>query len=160
MTDEQVEKLKKSFEMFDKDGDGIITKQELAEVLNTSLVSVYHRSPEKKPSKAELEDMMGEIDRDKNGTIEFEEFKEMMERRMGGAATADNTEIEIREAFCCFDEDGNGYISGMELRHVLMSLGEKMTDVEVKELIQETDTDGDGRISYEEFVKMSMWSGV
>ena len=41
----------------------------------------------------------------------------------------------------------------------MTSLGERMTDEEVKELIQETDTDGDGRISYEEFVKMSMWSG-
>ena len=36
-------------------------------------------------------------------------------------------------------------------------VGERMTDVEVGGgLINETDFDGDGRISYEEFVKMSM----
>ena len=92
---------------------------------------------------------------------EFEEFKKMMERREGGVGreTADSKEAEIREVFHHFDEDDNGYISGEELRHIMTSLGERMTDEEVKELIQETDTDGDGRISYEEFVKMSMWSG-
>ena len=37
---------------------------------------------------------------------------------------------------------GNGYISSGELRHNMATLGEKLTNKEVEEIIKETDTDG------------------
>jgi len=40
------------------------------------------------------------------------------------------------------------------LRHVLMHIGEKLTDDEIDEMITEVDIDGDGLINYEEFVYM------
>ena len=55
--------------------------------------------------------------------------------------------------FCCL-QDGNGYISAAELRHVMTNLGEKLTDEEVDEMIREADIDGDGQVNYEEFVTM------
>uniref|UniRef100_A0AAY4B228 EF-hand domain-containing protein n=1 Tax=Denticeps clupeoides TaxID=299321 RepID=A0AAY4B228_9TELE len=51
-------------------------------------------------------------------------------------------------------QDGNGYISAAELRHVMTNLGEKLTDEEVDEMIREADIDGDGQVNYEEFVQM------
>ena len=42
-----------------------------------------------------------------------------------------DTEEEIKEAFKVFDKDGNGFISAAELRHVMTSLGEKLSDEEV-----------------------------
>lgn len=48
----------------------------------------------------------------------------------------------------CF-QDGNGYISAAELRHVMTNLGEKLTDEEVDEMIREADIDGDGQVNYE-----------
>lgn len=60
-----------------------------------------------------------------------------------------DSEEEIREAFRVFDKDGNGFISADELRHVMTSLGEKLTDEEVDEMIREADIDGDGQINYE-----------
>ncbi|CAF2068729.1 unnamed protein product, partial [Rotaria magnacalcarata] len=53
-----------------------------------------------------------------------------------------DSEEEIREAFRVFDKDGNGYISVDELRNVMTSLGEKLTDEEVNQMIREADTDG------------------
>ena len=66
----------------------------------------------------------------------------MMARKMKDT----DSEEEIREAFKVFDRDNNGFISAAELRHVMTSIGEKLTDDEVDEMIREADTDGDGRI--------------
>lgn len=49
----------------------------------------------------------------------------------------------------CKLQDGNGYISAAELRHVMTNLGEKLTDEEVDEMIREADIDGDGQVNYE-----------
>ena len=49
----------------------------------------------------------------------------------------------------CNFQDGNGYISAAELRHVMTNLGEKLTDEEVDEMIREADIDGDGQVNYE-----------
>ena len=57
-------------------------------------------------------------------------------------------EQELKEAFQVFDKDGNGYISKEELRHVMINLGEKLTDDEVDEMMREADTDGDGQVNY------------
>ena len=38
----------------------------------------------------------------------------------------------------------------------MTSLGEKLTDEEVDEMINEADADGDGQVSYEDFVRMML----
>ena len=98
--------------------------------------------------------MIEEVDTDGNGTIDFPEFLSMMARKMQDT----DTEEEIREAFKVFDKDGNGFISAAELRHVMTTLGEKLSEDEVEEMIREADVDGDGQINYDEFVKLMISS--
>lgn len=62
----------------------------------------------------------------------------------------------------CF-QDGNGYISAAELRHVMTNLGEKLTDEEVDEMIREADIDGDGQVNYEGesgAARRACWAGA
>ena len=55
----------------------------------------------------------------------------------------------LRHNITIFSQDGNGFISAAELRHVMTNLGEKLTDEEVDEMIREADVDGDGQVNYE-----------
>lgn len=60
------------------------------------------------------------------------------------------------EGLRVFDKDGNGFIAAGELRHVLTSLGERLSDEEVDQLLQGVEHDSQGQINYEEFVKLIM----
>ena len=142
-TQDQISELKEAFSLFDKDGDGSITTKELGIVM---------RQLGQNPTESELQDMVNEIDIDGSGTIDFQEFLSLMARK----SQDNDVEDELIEAFKVFDRDGNGLISAAELRHVMMNLGEKLTDEEADEMIREADIDGDGHINYEEFVRMMM----
>lgn len=55
----------------------------------------------------------------------------------------------MRKAFEAFDENGDGLISGEELRKFVSNTGEAMTQDEFDEIMDDIDTDGDGYINYE-----------
>ena len=80
-----------------------------------------------------------------NGVIDFPEFLVMMARKMKEPAPEDR----IQKAFLVFDQDGDGVISHVDLCHVMTSLGEKITDEELDEMIRDADVDGDGQVNYE-----------
>lgn len=61
---------------------------------------------------------------------------------------------EMREAFMLFDKDGDGTISSLELGSVMRSLGQKPTDDELKDMINEIDSDNNGLIDFNEFRAM------
>lgn len=42
----------------------------------------------------------------------------------------------------------------LQLRNVMINLGERLTDDEAEQMIREADLDGDGRVSYEEFARI------
>ena len=54
---------------------------------------------------------------------------------------------------CCtvctvFDPEDRGYITRADLKFIMMNRGEKMTDEEAEEMVNEFDKDGDGKIEY------------
>jgi len=53
-----------------------------------------------------------------------------------------------------FDKDGNGYVSGSELKFVMSRLGVHFTDDELNEMVLEADIDGDTQVCFEEFYNM------
>lgn len=68
------------------------------------------------------------------------------------------TFADFMEAFKTFDREGQGFISSAELRHVLSSMGDRLTDNEVDEILKFTDTqeDLDGNVKFEDFIKKVM----
>jgi len=72
--------------------------------------------------------------------------------------TDTGTFADFMEAFKTFDREGQGFISSAELRHVLTSLGERLTDEEVDDIIKFTDLQEDleGNVKFEDFIKRVM----
>lgn len=143
LTEEQKAELKEAFSLFDRDGDGTITIKELQVVM---------RSIGQNPTEEEIMAMINEVDSDNDGEVDFQEFMELMARKMKEG----EMDEELVEAFKTFDKNGNGHITKEELRDVMLQYGEKLTDEEVKLMFEETDIDGDGIISFEDFVLMMM----
>jgi len=141
LTEQQIAEFKEAFSLFDKDGDGQITVKELGTVMQSLGLN---------PSESELQDMLNEVDADNSGAIDFNEFLVMMARK----GTGSDPEKELREAFKVFDRDGTGTISKDELRHVMKSLGENLTEEEIDEMLKMADKDGDGTIDYNEFAEI------
>ena len=51
-------------------------------------------------------------------------------------------------------KNGDGFITKDELRTVMNSMGQRLTEEELNEMMEAADSDKDGRIDYAEFVKM------
>lgn len=122
--------LKDAFALFDRLGGGMISTKDLAFVMRSI---GYQTTP------SELEQMIREVDQDGlfvsrsiicscvndlgNGLIDFNEFKQMMNRKGENHLEMFNDDL-LNEAFRIFDKDGNGLISEMEIRSVMSNLGE------------------------------------
>ncbi|XP_076760695.1 uncharacterized protein LOC143429126 isoform X2 [Xylocopa sonorina] len=141
----QMKEFREAFRLFDKDGDGSITKEELGRVMRS--LGQFARAEE-------LRTMLQEIDIDGDGNVSFEEFVEIVSN-IGASETAptdqDQEEQELRDAFRVFDKHNRGYITASDLRAVLQCLGEDLSEEEIEDMIKEVDVDGDGRIDFYEF---------
>merc|ERR1719169_338267 len=98
-TDDQKKEFRKNFNLFDKKRTGSIPIADMGTVL---------RSLGQNPTEAELAALMEEVDKDKSGTIEFDEFCDLMSRTN---KSHDQIEDEIKQAFLTFDADNSGYIT-------------------------------------------------
>ncbi|XP_072985911.1 probable calcium-binding protein CML18 [Typha latifolia] len=143
---ESMDEVEKVFSRYDANGDGKISASELACVVG-ALGSVACPN--------ELRSMMDEMDSDRDGFIDLEEFAAFHLRRDNGRApTAAGAEAELREAFAMYDLDRNGVISAKELHQVFRRLGEKCSVKDCSRMIRSVDSDGDGSVNFEEFKKM------
>jgi len=64
-----VEELREAFRLYDKEGNGYINVSDLRDIL---------RALDDNVSEEELDEMIAEIDTDGSGTVDFDEFMEMM----------------------------------------------------------------------------------
>lgn len=61
---------------------------------------------------------------------------------------------DVKEVFNKFDKNGDGKISGSELKDVLRALGSNTSSEEVKRIMAELDKDANGYIDLEEFAEI------
>jgi centrin-1 len=141
ISEDQKQEIREAFDLFDTDGSGAIDAKEL---------KVAMRALGFEPKKEEVIKMINEVDTDGSGLIRFEDFFRLMSTKV---LNRDPKE-EILKAFKLFDDDNTGKISFKNLKRVAKELGEKLTDEEIQEMIDEADRDGDGEVSEEEFLRI------
>ena len=61
---------------------------------------------------------------------------------------------EYLEAFKIFDRNNDGQITQDELKLLLNNIGQKPSDSEIQDMINEIDIDGDGKINFDNFITL------
>ncbi|XP_061181092.1 calmodulin-alpha-like [Saccostrea echinata] len=131
--------LLKIFKAFDENGDGKVSKHELARA--------SRRTGSNKTLK-DIEKVLRTIHTDSDGYITFPELEKML---AGQSVEIDYEDEMLLAKFNEFDLDGDGSITKKELKKVLRSMGCEMPEEEAEAMIREADKNGDGVISFDEF---------
>lgn len=126
--------------MYDDRGDNQIPKHYLGEALRALGLN---------PTEGEIRSLLNDMNRVERISIQqFQVIFERLHRQREAPVPAE----EFIDGLRVFDKDGNGLIPATELRHLLTTLGERLTDDEVEQLISEFE-DKNGMIVYEDFIK-------
>ena len=138
---ENLQVYQEAFELLDKNKDGEITLDELKNFFN---------GLGEKMTDADLQDMINEADVEGNGSITFDGFMALMNKKLRN----EDVEEEIIETFKKFDQDNNGLIGPEDIYNLLHNFNQDITISEAEEMIKNIDIDDDGMVNYKEFVKM------
>ena len=140
---EVLSEYREIFDSYDINKNGKIERKEMKIIL---------KKLGKNGTQEEIDEIwraMNKIDSD--STISFDDFIEFI-NRFNLTKNSMSTD-DIINAFQIFDRNHDGTISINEFKHILMDLGQKLSEKEVEEIIQDIDFNEDGKLNYREFVE-------
>ncbi|MGF1924183.1 MAG: EF-hand domain-containing protein [Bacteroidia bacterium] len=62
--------------------------------------------------------------------------------------------VELKEAFSLFDKDGDGIITTKELRSIMRSLGQDLTETDLQDVINGVNVHGNRTVNFPEFLSL------
>ena len=139
LTEDEVMEIKEAFDLFDTDKSGEIDVGELKQALTNLGIDAKNQT---------LQNMLADIDKNGNATIDFDEFIDMMTAKMSDKDTREDLE-KVFDLF--IGDDNTDKIDIKHLKRVCKELNENMTDDELNEMIVRADLDRDGKVNFEEF---------
>lgn len=124
LTTEDYDELKNTFDVFDEDQSGYIDPAEINKVLeelgldrrNPFILTLIHAL------------------RDKNKSLNFNEFLDTVCSRVGETKTKDG----LRRVFALFDSNEDGVLDFEELKSICKQLHENLNDDEILEMMHST----------------------
>lgn len=129
-------KLKEVFDVFDYDGSGNISVDELVNTIRALGI------------ENQAQQILAIVNNSgHSGDMDFGAFLGIF-----GFNSDSNSETTLQTVFEEFDKDGKGIFGAAEFERVAASVGEHFSAAEVDQIIEFADKDRDGGINFEEFV--------
>jgi Ca2+-binding EF-hand superfamily protein len=122
------------FQKVDKDRSGAISVDELQQALSNGSWTPFN------PETVRL--MIGMFDRDRSGTINFQEFGSLWKYV-----------TDWQQTFRNYDKDNSGSIDKNELKTALSSFGYRLSDRFYDILIRKFDRSGRGTVAFDDFIQ-------
>ena len=138
LSEEETEEIREAFSLFGTAGSGTIDPKEPRAAMQSLGFEAKNQA---------IYQMTGDIGKDNDGSIDFEEFLGMMTAKMSDK----DTKEDIQKVSNLTDDDRTGRITLRSLKRAAKELGETMSDAKLMEMIERADTDQDGEIPPDEF---------
>lgn len=145
LTDQERQAIDEVFALFDTHGNQTIAISQLGTLM---------RALGQIPTQAELQAIIDEVDADGNGVMEYYEFVDLMSRVPWGEQ---GSQSELTGAVhALFDRQHDGLASVADMRRLLTSVGEPLSDEELDMMLKQLDPDGDRTVTCEEIIREIM----
>ena len=158
--------IKEAFQIFDKDNDGVITKEEEKTILRMFGINPNEKedkNAKKEEKKQEEEHQQEEEENDeeeegkneeeekadekKVATVEFNEFFDNIQRKLKDAIKGNEVLEEI---------DNGSIMNVRELEHDLEGCKENISNDLIKKILKDSVPNGGKYVVYEDFVKLML----
>ncbi|CAF0882879.1 unnamed protein product [Brachionus calyciflorus] len=156
LNDDQLKELKKCFDLFDEDKSGTISLKELKKICQSLKIKLNEK---------EAFELMRLMDKNNNGSIDFDEFVFIM----GDKYIQGITREELSATFDRFDTDKNGFLNQNEFQEVLVQFKAFNFEPQIKKIMELFDKNRDNKIDRKEFIdfvmnlmekEMNSWSEI
>ncbi|XP_051896494.1 calmodulin-like protein 4 [Pristis pectinata] len=140
LTQDQIQEFRECFSLYDKTRKGKISTRDLITVM---------RCLGTRPTPGEVERHLLHHKIEKNGDLDFSTFLTIIHQQQ----QQEDPGKEILDAMLMADQEKRGFIMATELRAKLTQMGEKLTNIEVDELLQEANIAPNGVVRYDKFIQ-------
>ncbi|XP_072133785.1 calmodulin-like protein 4 isoform X1 [Mobula birostris] len=139
LTQNQIQEFRECFSLYDKKRKGKISSGDLITVLRCLGTS---------PTPGEVERHLLHHNIERSGELDFSTFLTIIHQQQ----QQEDPGREILDAMLMADKEKAGFITATELRTKLTQMGEKLTNREVDELLQEANVAPNGIVKYRDFI--------
>ncbi|XP_059808966.1 calmodulin-like protein 4 isoform X1 [Hypanus sabinus] len=140
LTQNEIQEFRECFSLYDKKRKGKICSGDLITVLRCLGTS---------PTPGEVRRHLLHHNIERGGELDFSTFLTIIHQQQ----QQEDPEREILDAMLMADKEKAGFITAAELRAKLTQMGEKLTNREVDELLQEANISPNGIVKYKDFIR-------
>lgn len=144
-TPTDVKELKEAFDIFDREGNGIIQIGDMLDYLESLSVNSKYST---------VFNLVARLEKEFPDGINFKEFLEHAQFLLGGIEDEDG----LSRLFETLDIDSKEYLDKERLRELAREIGENISEEELDELIEESYECPNGKVDIDSFYRMMIKS--